>query len=215
MERRRFLQMMLAPPVILSMPVHTLLAAPADGETAQLLRASELLTGRRGLDSGIAARLWTLLCEQDTQFPARLAQLMTRLQALHSEDREQIVSQLDDDEVKTALAIISPWYLGYTGTPSTTKAVDDAQFVTFLSALMYEPTREQTIRPTYARAGGDYWAEVPAGVTAPAMPDNIRAWGEQSPAAAGRIKEPEAPWLLMVQGKAKTLAEAQAMLAAS
>ena len=213
MERRRFLQLMMATPVIVSIPLQPLLAAPADAAQALLLRASELLTGRRGLDIGITERLWTLLCEQDTQFPAQLARLMTRLNALHSEDREQIVAQLDDADVKTALTIISPWYLGYTGHPSTTKAVDDAHFVTFLSALMYEPTRDHTIRPSYARAGGDYWAEVPPGVTAPPMSTLIREWGDQSPLAAKQIKQPDAPWLLMVQGKAKTLVEAEAMLA--
>lgn len=213
MERRRFLQLMMATPVIVSIPLQPLLAAPADASQALLLRASELLTGRRGLDIGITERLWTLLCEQDSQFPAQLARLMTRLNALHSEDREQIVAQLDDADVKTALTIISPWYLGYTGHPSTTKAVDDAHFVTFLSALMYEPTRDHTIRPSYARAGGDYWAEVPPGVTAPPMSTLIREWGDQSPLAAKQIKQPDAPWLLMVQGKAKTLVEAEAMLA--
>ena len=213
MERRRFLQLMMATPVIVSIPLQPLLAAPADAAQALLLRASELLTGRRGLDIGITERLWTLLCEQDTQFPAQLARLMTRLNALHSEDREQIVAQLDDADVKTALTIISPWYLGYTGHPSTTKSVDDAHFVTFLSALMYEPTRDHTIRPSYARAGGDYWAEVPPGVTAPPMSTLIREWGDQSPLAAKQIKQPDAPWLLMVQGKAKTLVEAEAMLA--
>ncbi|MBK0096037.1 sorbitol dehydrogenase family protein [Erwinia sp. S63] len=213
MERRRFLQLMMATPVIVSIPLQPLLAAPADASQALLLRASELLTGRRGLDIGITERLWTLLCEQDSQFPAQLARLMTRLNALHSEDREQIVAQLDDADVKTALTIISPWYLGYTGHPSTTKAVDDAHFVTFLSALMYEPTRDHTIRPSYARAGGDYWAEVPPGVIAPPMSTLIREWGDQSPLAAKQIKQPDAPWLLMVQGKAKTLVEAEAMLA--
>lgn len=213
MERRHFLKLMMATPVIVAMPMQPLLAAPTDSSAALLLRASELLTGRRGLDIGITERLWTLLCQQDSAFPAQLASLMVRLNALHSEDREQIVAQLSDDEVKTALTIISPWYLGYTGHPSTTKAVDDAHFVTFLSALMYEPTQDHTIRPSYARAGGDYWADIPPGVSAPAMPAEIRSWGERSPAAASTIKEPEAPWLLMIQGKAKTLVEAEALLA--
>lgn len=213
MQRRRFLQLMIATPVIASFPLRPLLAAPEDDGEALLLRASELLTGRRGLDAGIAGRLWTLLCQQDEAFPARLARLMGNLNALHSEDREQIVARLDEEDVKTALSIISPWYLGYTGHPSTTKMVDDAHFVTFLSALMYEPTRDQTLRPGYARAGGDYWAEVPAGVSTPAMPARIRQWGDGSPVAASTIKQPEAPWLLMVQGKATTLAEAKALMA--
>ena len=213
MERRRFLQLMMATPVIVSLPLQPALAQPADAGQALLLRASELLTGRRGLDIGITERLWTLLCQQDATFPAGLARLMQRLNALRSEDREQIAAGLAEEEVKTALTIISAWYLGYTGSPSTTKAVDDAHFVTFLSALMYEPTSDQTVRPSYARAGGDYWAEVPEGVTAPAMPERIREWGEHSPAAAKAIKQPDAPWLLMAQGRAKTFTEARAILA--
>lgn len=213
MERRRFLQLMAATPVIVSLPLQPLLAQPVDAGQALLLRASELLTGRRGLDIGINERLWTLLCRQDEAFPTRLVRLMQRLNSQRSEDREQIIARLDEEDVQTALTIISPWYLGYTGHPSTTKAADDAQFVTFISALMYEPTRDQTVRPSYARAGRDYWAEAPAGVTAPAMPEQIREWGERSPAAVGAIRQPEAPWLLMAQGKAKTFAEASVILA--
>ncbi|WP_026042741.1 sugar dehydrogenase complex small subunit [Pantoea sp. A4] len=214
MDRRHFLQMMLAAPLIVSIPLNAAFAASADAEPqAALLRASELLTGRRGLDPAITTRLWQLLVDKDASFPAQLTRLIGNLTALKTEDREAIVGHLDDEDVKTALTIISPWYLGYTGNPSTTKAVDDAHFVTFLSALMYEPTSDHTIRPTYARAGGDYWVEVPKGVTAPAMPENIREWGDKSPQAAPTIREPEEPWLLMVQGKARTLAEAQDMIA--
>lgn len=214
MDRRHFLQLMVAAPVILSMPLNAeIIASEPDSHVAQLQRVSELLTGRRGLDANITARLGALLCQQDKNFPAHLTRLFSNLTTLKSDDRERLVASLDDQDVKTALSIVSPWYLGYTGQPSTVKAVDDAHFVTFLSALMYEPTRNHTLRPSYARSGQDYWAEVPAGVTAPAMPAAIRDWGDRSPAAANHIREPEAPWLLMVQGKASTLAEAEAMIA--
>jgi hypothetical protein len=215
MNRRRFLQLMVAGPMIVSAPLQIPLAQASDNTpAATLLRASEMLTGRQGLDASVADRLCQLLSKQNSRFPGQLARLMAHLQSAGETDRQRLVDSLDDDDINTALTIISPWYLGYTGHPSTTKATDDAEFVTFLSALMYEPTRDVTLRPSYARAGSDYWAEVPQGVNAPPMPVGIRQWGENTPAAAKTIPAPEAPWLLMVQGKARTLAEANALLAA-
>lgn len=214
-NRRRFLQLMIASPAIVSFSLQIPLARAADATPgATLLRASEILTGRQGLDASVASRLYRLLSQQDARFPERLTRLMSHLLAQQGVDRQRLVDSLDDDDIATALSIISPWYLGYTGHPSTTKATDDAQFVTFLSALMYEPTRDVTPRPSYARAASDDWAKAPQGVSPPPMPAGIRQWGEGAPAPAATIPEPDAPWLLMVQGKAKTLTEASALLAA-
>ncbi|MBT0718433.1 hypothetical protein HGT71_09195 [Rosenbergiella epipactidis] len=215
MNRRYFLQLMVGTSAIALFPLQSVNANTVSSSyVEQLLKTSELLTGRRGLPIAVADRLSTLLIKHDAQFPQQLARLFTHLNTLSDSDRQNLVGKLDDQDVKTALAIISPWYLGFTGHPSTTQATDDAEFVTFLSALMYEPTHDITIRPSYARAGSDYWAEVPDGVIAPDMPDNIREWGEMAPKPASSIPAPRAPWLLMVQGKAKTLTEAEALLAA-
>ena len=213
MNRRHFLQLMVGASAISLVPLTRAIPYSASSPTIeQLLSVSEILTGRRGLPVDITERLSSLLIKHDPQFPQQLARLFNHLSALSADERENIVGKLDDADVKTAFAIISPWYLGFIGHPSTTKATDDAEFVTFLSALMYEPTQDMTIRPSYARAGGDYWADVPAGVSAPPMPDNIREWGDNAPKPAATIPAPGAPWLLMVQGKAKTLADAQALL---
>lgn len=215
MNRRHFLQLMVSASAITLIPLQSpaaLAASPTNSaQVAELLKTSEILTGRRELPLGVAERLWGLLLKHDAQFPTQLARLSANLNLLSEADRHTLVGKLDDVDVKTALAIISPWYLGFTGHPSTTAAKDDAEFVTFLSALMYEPTADVTIRPSYARAGGDYWAEVPPGVTAPIMPATIREWGDNSPKPAATIPTPGTPWLLMIQGKAKTLAEAQAL----
>ena len=214
MNRRYFLQLMVGASAIVLFPLHSVRASKVSSRyVEQLLKASELLTGRQGLPVSVAERLSALLKKHDAQFPQRLARLFIHLDALSDDDRQNVVGKLDDQDVQTALTIISPWYLGFTGHPSTTKATDDAEFVTFLSALMYEPTQDMTIRPSYARAGGDYWAEVPDGVAAPAMPVTIREWGEKAPKPAASIPTPGAPWLLMVEGKAKTLSEAEALLA--
>lgn len=214
MNRRHFLQLMVGTSAIALFPLQPASARGAVSPYVdQLLKTSEILTGRQGLPAAVAERLSTLLTKYNARFPQQLARLFTRLTMLSENDRQNLAEKLDDEDVKTALAIISPWYLGFTGHPSTTKAKDDAEFVTFLSALMYEPTQDMTIRPSYARAGGDYWAEVPAGVIAPAMPDTIREWGDKAPKPASSIPAPGAPWLLMVQGKANTLAEAETLLA--
>jgi hypothetical protein len=63
-----------------------------------------------------------------------------------------------------AVSIVSGWYLGYTGTPVGLAVKDDTQFITYSGALMFEPTRDVTVIPTYARAGTDYWAAAPASI---------------------------------------------------
>jgi len=49
-------------------------------------------------------------------------------------------------------------------------------------------------------------------VNVPAMPANIRQWGENSPQAAPTIPEPDEVWLALVDGRAKNLAEATALI---
>ena len=89
--------------------------------------------------------------------------------------------------------IVSAWYLGYTGTPISLRAEDDTGFVTFTKALMYEPTMDATVRPTYARAGINYWVEPPDFVTPPPAPPGIKSWGRESPQGIGAIPEAAAP----------------------
>jgi hypothetical protein len=57
---------------------------------------------------------------------------------------------------------------------------------------------DATVRPTYARAGLNYWVEPPPFVTPPPMPPGIASWGRESPQGVGAIPEapvevPEAP----------------------
>ncbi len=73
---------------------------------------------------------------------------------------------------------------------------------------MYEPTADLTPRPSYSQRGSDYWQAVPDGVSAPQMPATIHAWGKASPRAASGIAQPQPAWLAMVEGRARTYAEA-------
>lgn len=208
MNRRHFLRLMLASGIIIRMPLAGSPAAHAAEPENRFHRVSQALTGRQQLDPAIAQRLYALLTRQNPLFPQRLAQLAERLGRSDARAPEALLASLSEEEVATALAIITPWYLGYTGNPATTRATDDAHFVSFLSALMYEPTADVTPRPSYSQHGSDYWQAVPNGVSAPPMPANIRAWGKASPRAASRVAQPQPAWLAMVEGRATTYAEA-------
>jgi len=207
MNRRHFLRLMLASGIIMSVPITGSLATAAEPEN-RFHRVSQALTGRQQLDPAISQRLYALLTRQNPLFPQRLAQLAERLGRSDVLAPEALLTSLSEEEIDTALAIITPWYLGYTGNPATTRATDDAHFVSFLSALMYEPTADVTPRPSYSQRGSDYWQAVPDGVSAPPMPANIHAWGAASPRAASRIAQPQPAWLAMVEGRARTYAEA-------
>lgn len=208
MNRRHFLRLMLASGIIISVPASGSLAVAASEPHHSFLRISQALTGRQQLDPAIGQRLYALLTRQNPLFPQRLAQLARRLDRSGEMTPEARLAALTDEDVDTALAIITPWYLGYTGNPATTRASDDAHFVSFLSALMYEPTADITPRPSYSQRGSDYWQAVPDGVSAPPMPANIHAWGEASPRAASRIAPAQPAWLAVVEGRARTYAEA-------
>ncbi|NIG16222.1 MULTISPECIES: sugar dehydrogenase complex small subunit [Pantoea] len=208
MNRRHFLRMMFASGIIIIVPATDSLAAVSAGPESRFHRVSQALTGRQRLDPAISQRLYNLLVRQNPQFPQCLTQLAEHLSRSDARTPEARVAALSDEDVDTAFAIITPWYLGYTGDPATTRATDDAHFVSFLSALMYEPTADVTPRPSYSQRGSDYWQEVPNGVSAPPMPANIHAWGKASPRAASHIAEPHPAWLAMVEGRARTYAEA-------
>lgn len=207
MNRRHFLRLMLASGIIISVPITGSLATAAEPENS-FHRVSQALTGRQQLDPTISQRLYALLTRQNPLFPQRLAQLAEHLSRSEARAPEALLASLSEEEVNTALAIITPWYLGYTGNPATTRATDDAPFVSFLSALMYEPTADLTPRPSYSQRGSDYWQAVPDGVSAPQMPATIHAWGKASPRAASGIAQPQPAWLAMVEGRARTYAEA-------
>lgn len=210
MNRRELLAALVLTPPILALQTNTLFAHTSN--RSAILNVSEALTGRSPLDPEIAMRVERILTKHDETFPSRLAKLASAIGAAQARDRDHTIASLSDENIDTAIEIIRPWYLGFTGTPSTSHMEDDAEFVTFLSALMYEPTKDNTVRPSYARDGRDYWAQTPAGVEPPNMDPNIREWGDKSPKAAATYASADPAYLILVQGRAKTLSEAETML---
>jgi hypothetical protein len=169
-------------------------AAPADVDGFRAL--SSFLTGAPDLDPMLAARAFGQLTELEASFPDKagaLADAVATSGATTMDDFLAGPASGDAGPRDTALTIVSAWYLGYTGTPISLRAEDDTAFVTFTKALMYEPTMDATIRPTYARAGLNYWVEPPPFVTPPPMPAGITSWGRESPQGVGVIPVTPAP----------------------
>lgn len=135
-------------------------------EPARFRALSQLLTARPALDEGIAARAQAGLTAVDAAFPQKAAALLARIEAIGMTDIGDFarLEAADPAAAATARSIISAWYLGHTGTPEGEKIGDNAQFVTFTGALMFEPTIDATIIPTYARGRTNYWAAPPASI---------------------------------------------------
>lgn len=180
MNRREFLAALAALPLLADSSGVALAANTSAGVSADAVRAARVLTGRSSLPEAVIARAVTLLTTAKPQFQARLAALAKAIGDATPEQRDEVIASLSDADAATAVELIAPLYLGFTGTPSTIRAMDDAQFVTFRDALMYEPTADNLVRPSYARGGADYWVEPPAGVTLPPMDPDILASRHES-----------------------------------
>jgi hypothetical protein len=167
-------------------------AAPADAEAFRTLSA--FLTGAPDLDAEIAARAFGQLTELDAAFPEKAGALAAAVATSDAPSVDDFLAHPASSDLglrATAITVVSAWYLGYTGTPIALRAEDDTGFVTYTGALQFEPTMDATVRPTYARAGLNYWVEPPPFVTPPPMPAGIKSWGRDSPQGVGAI--PQAP----------------------
>ncbi|GBR68502.1 sugar dehydrogenase complex small subunit [Gluconobacter kanchanaburiensis] len=138
------------------------------------LALSQILTVRDKLNPEIAARISAALSAKDANFTSLAERLFTTIKADNFSDMRKFNDFADayPDLKPTAMTIISAWYLGYIGTPSMSATpavnhpVDDAQFVSYAEALMYEPTIDTTVIPTYSRGHTNYWIDAPKNVAA-------------------------------------------------
>lgn len=169
-------------------------AAPANVEDFRAL--SVLLTGVRDLDPALAERAYKQLTALDADFPSKATAVAEAVGASAETSVDAFLAspQAGGEGLKdTMITIVSAWYLGYTGTPISLRAEDDTGFVTFTKALMYAPTADATVYPSYARDGINYWVDPPPFVTPPPAPPGITSWGRDSPQGKGTIPDALAP----------------------
>ena len=135
----------------------------AQSDTERFYRLSLLLTGRSHLSHLVSLRALHCLTAEDKSFPQQLSNLISALQAANivSSDQLNDHSLMQQPVGQTIRKIISAWYLGFTGTPISLRAVDSTQFVTFTDALMFQPTLDATVIPTYSRGHTNYWMQPP------------------------------------------------------
>lgn len=140
-------------------------AVPGAGsDSAVFYQTSLLLTQRSLLSSLVSQRALHCLSEEDAQFPQQLQQLWSVLQAGAIAHADQLNGHplMQGSSGATIKKIISAWYLGFTGKPVSLRAVDSTRFVTYTDALMYTPTLDATVIPTYSRGHTNYWTQPPA-----------------------------------------------------
>ena len=167
--------------------IGTLLAAPAvAAPPAAFVAMSRFVTGSDLVDDAAIARAWEQLVALDASFPAAVARLRGAI------DRAGLTSMTaflasplgrDAGLLATVRTITAAWYLGYTGTFAPQSSRDDTGFVTFAGALMWRPTIDATVIPTYSRGATDYWIDPPAGTPVPGGAAGVRDWRGRATAA--------------------------------
>lgn len=140
------------------------LAAP-HRNYAQFLELSQFLLAAHPLNEQVAHRIHDALSGRDPAFEHEVTALLALRTAEAWVDVDAFGRsahyQNAGDSRRLALSIISAWYLGYVGTPSGNTAHDDAQFITYTQALMYQPTVKTLVIPSYVKWGTNYWAQPP------------------------------------------------------
>lgn len=138
-------------------------AASVDGGSPiGFMAVSRLLTGHT-LDDSLADRAWKAIAQANPQFPERFDALVSAIQKTGLSDMSQWASSplAGDSDVKaTALAIISAWYLGRVGEMKE-RETDGPVFITYAGALMWRPTLDVTVIPTYSRGKPGFWKDKP------------------------------------------------------
>lgn len=141
--------------------------ASSEQAIKDFLALSERLTGRPALNARIAGRAWQVLLDGDADFADRqrqLAQAMDDAELTDMRHFKAFAESLPEALTQTAIAIISAWYLGFTGQAQGHSATDNTRFITYTGALMFEPTIDATVIPTYSRGHSDYWIDPPASI---------------------------------------------------
>jgi hypothetical protein len=161
LERRAFLveTAVLAAGLVL---LDALPAMAVPGESAipapELRKLAAFLTNKADLSAELAVRAHQALLAEEPSFNRRLRSLIQRIDAAGLSGVEEFRSSLlaeDSELMVTAIALIRALYTGRVGNSYR------GHLVSYEEALMYRPTVDVTVIPTYAHAAPGYWAKAP------------------------------------------------------
>ncbi|CAN5146995.1 sugar dehydrogenase complex small subunit [soil metagenome] len=132
-------------------------AAAAPAATADFLSLSQLLTGGKPLSADLAGRYAAALGRHDAKFGESLAAPQSCVGAANVAGIDELIALpgLSEPLRNTITQIVSAWYLGIVGEDV------DAELISYEQALMYRPTQDVLVIPTYGGGPGS-WGEKPA-----------------------------------------------------
>ncbi|WP_049623573.1 sorbitol dehydrogenase family protein [Frateuria defendens] len=132
------------------------IVAPNEAELDAFHKLSRLLTGHENLDLTLGTRLYQAMTQRDATFPATVKALGDYA-AQHGHTTVEALEQALKGQPLHAplMAIVGAWYSGVIepGTGATVYAYE--------RALMYQPSRDGMVIPTYAHNGPNYWVAEP------------------------------------------------------
>ncbi|MET0519661.1 MAG: sugar dehydrogenase complex small subunit [Burkholderiaceae bacterium] len=120
-------------------------------------RLSEFLTGGQPLPAALAVRYQAALSRHDPAFAGAAGALQRYVDEANAGSIDALLARPDLSEAlrKTITQIVSAWYLGIVGSDA------QAELISYAQALMYRPTQDVLVVPTYG-GGPDSWGEKPA-----------------------------------------------------
>jgi hypothetical protein len=164
----------------LGISIDALLAQSAvAAPSAEFEHVSRFVTDASLSDKAEMKRAWSQMVALDRQFPDAVRRLSRAIKDAGMTTMSQfLASPLAKDEAlfATAKAITATWYLGHSGGPATATTKDTSGFVTFTGAIMWRPTIDATVIPTYSRGQTDFWVQAPAGTPAPRGAVSVPEW---------------------------------------
>lgn len=136
--------------------------ASAAASAADFLKLSTFLTNGKSLDVTLASRYLAALNKHDPKFGDALAALQSTIAESKAANIDELLERPDlaDPARQTIKTIVSAWYLGVVGED------DKAELIAYAEALMYRPTADVLVVPTYG-GGPDSWGAKPPVSTKP------------------------------------------------
>lgn len=140
-------------------------ATPVSAENVTLfLQVSEFITDKSDLKLILAQRALSNLWIDDSEFMDKLRELHATISQSGFPNATTFSKSLlmqNPQIADTVKKITKAWYLGYTGDQLPYTVSDDVRFVTYTDALMYRPTLDVTIIPSFSREKPNYWFNPP------------------------------------------------------
>ena len=145
-------------------------------EQLSFVEFSHFLTNEVQLEEIIIERVYTCLVQGDAAFLTSALQTYQAIKKAGLSNADELnMHPIIDHPLYGAIIkkTVKAFYLGYTGELVGLSAKDDSQFVTYTGALMFKPTLDATVIPSYSRGKTNYWVNPPASMKNTAVKETL------------------------------------------